>query len=100
MVFLLLLTMRGMLLLLLPCVHPHFYHCFPHITPPQNEGILHMRFKQMRNYLVALMMAVGTPMLVMGEHRGEGEVGKGRGRGGRGGKEGGEAGKEGRGGRE
>lgn len=26
-----------------------------------------LRFKQMRNYLVALMMAVGTPMLVMGE---------------------------------
>lgn len=33
----------------------------------QNEGIIHMRFKQMRNYLVALMMAVGTPMMVMGE---------------------------------
>jgi hypothetical protein len=33
----------------------------------QNEGIVSLRFKQMRNYLVALMMAVGTPMMVMGE---------------------------------
>jgi hypothetical protein len=33
----------------------------------QNEVIVHLRFKQMRNYLVALMMAVGTPMMVMGE---------------------------------
>jgi pullulanase/glycogen debranching enzyme len=29
-------------------------------------GVLDMRYKQMRNYLVALLMAIGTPMIVMG----------------------------------
>jgi pullulanase/glycogen debranching enzyme len=35
----------------------------------ENGGVLDMRYKQMRNYLVALMMAIGTPMMVMGEWR-------------------------------
>jgi pullulanase/glycogen debranching enzyme len=33
----------------------------------ENSGVLDMRYKQMRNYLTALMMAIGTPMIVMGE---------------------------------
>lgn len=32
-----------------------------------NEGILNMRFKQMRNFTLALMVSQGTPMMVMGE---------------------------------
>eukprot|EP00775_Hariotina_reticulata_P012445 gene12445-12582_t len=33
----------------------------------EDGGVLNMRYKQMRNYLVALLMAVGTPMMVMGD---------------------------------
>lgn len=32
-----------------------------------DEGVLTMRYKQMRNYLTALIMSIGTPMIVMGE---------------------------------
>uniref|UniRef100_A0A383WPZ9 isoamylase n=1 Tax=Tetradesmus obliquus TaxID=3088 RepID=A0A383WPZ9_TETOB len=33
----------------------------------ENSGVLDMRYKQMRNYLTALLMAIGTPMVVMGD---------------------------------
>ncbi|KAF6261424.1 glycoside hydrolase superfamily [Scenedesmus sp. NREL 46B-D3] len=32
-----------------------------------NGGVLDLRYKQMRNYLTALMVAIGTPMIVMGD---------------------------------
>jgi hypothetical protein len=32
----------------------------------ENSGVLDMRYKQMRNYMTALIMAIGTPMIVMG----------------------------------
>ncbi|KAF8065538.1 ISA3 [Scenedesmus sp. PABB004] len=35
--------------------------------PTKDGGVLGLRFKQMRNYLTALLMAVGTPMMVMGD---------------------------------
>lgn len=30
-------------------------------------GVLDMRYKQMRNYLTALLVSIGTPMIVMGK---------------------------------
>jgi len=54
--------------------HNNSWNC-GHEGPTEDGGVNHLRERQMRNFLVALLLGVGTPLLVFGDEYGRSQRG-------------------------